>query len=261
MIILGFAGALGFATTDYRITAAAAVEGNVHRALVAPIDGYIRTAEARAGNRVKAGELLATLDDERLTLEARQFQAERDELGNQHRRAVANLDRAEAKVLAAQIGRAEAQLALIESQLARTRISAPFDGIVVTGDLSRSLGAPVERGQVLFELAPLDSYRVALEIAEEDIADIVPGQSGHLALAAMPDERFAFMVEQIIGIARNDESGNVFRVEAQLVDGSARLRPGMKGVGKVTVERRKLFWVWTHNLHERISLWIWSHRP
>ena len=41
---------------------------------------------------------------------------------------------------------------LIDAQLSRTRIVAPFDAIVVKGDLSQSLGAPVERGNVLFEL-------------------------------------------------------------------------------------------------------------
>ena len=32
---------------------------------------------------------------------------------------------------------------------------APIPGVIVSGDLSQAIGAPVERGQVLFELAPL----------------------------------------------------------------------------------------------------------
>jgi hypothetical protein len=41
--------------------------------------------------------------------------------------------------------------------------------VVVKGDLSQSLGAAVERGNVLFELAPLDSYRVIMKVDERDI--------------------------------------------------------------------------------------------
>ena len=46
---------------------------------------------------------------------------------------------------------------------------APFDGVLVSGDLSHSVGAPVERGEVLFELAPLDDYLVVLEVPEAEV--------------------------------------------------------------------------------------------
>ena len=42
--------------------------------------------------------------------------------------------------------------------------------VVVSGDLTQSLGAPLERGQVMLELAPLDAYRVTLQVDERDIA-------------------------------------------------------------------------------------------
>ena len=61
----------------------------------------------------------------------------------------------------------DAQLELIDAQLARMRLTAPFSGVVVSGDLSQSLGSPVEHGQVLFEVAPLDAYRVILEVEVE----------------------------------------------------------------------------------------------
>ena len=60
-------------------------------------------------------------------------------------------------VFAAQINQAEAQLALAEEKLARATLVAPFDGIVVSGDLSQQLGTPVEQGKLLFEIAPLEA--------------------------------------------------------------------------------------------------------
>lgn len=259
--LLGLVIWLSQATGDYRISAAAVLEGIEQRALVAPIDGYIRQAHARAGELIKQGDLIATLDDRDLQLERRRWASERDDLTKKHRRAIGSLDRAEAAIMEAQLGKANAQLALIEEHLARTRIVAPFDGVIVSGDLSRSLGAPVERGQILFELAPLDTYRMALQVHESDIADVARGQRGYLALAAMPGERLAFVVEDIIGVAETDEGQNGFRVEARLEGTANQLRPGMRGVGKIEVTERNLLWIWSHTLLDRISLWLWSHLP
>lgn len=249
------------ATGNYRISATAVLEGIEQRALVAAIDGYIKQAHARAGELIKQGDLIATLDDRDLGLKRRRWASERDDLAKQHRRAIGSLNRAEAAILEAQLGKANAQLALIEEHLARTRIVAPIDGVIVSGDLSRSLGAPVERGQILFEVAPLDAYRMALQVHESDIADVERGQRGYLALAAMPGERLTFVVEDIIGVAETDEGQNGFRVEARLEGTADQLRPGMHGVGKIEVSERNLLWIWSHTLLNRISLWLWSHLP
>ena len=46
-------------------------------------------------------------------------------------------------LLEAQIRQTESQLALADDKLWRTRILSPFDGIVVSGDLTQMLGSPV----------------------------------------------------------------------------------------------------------------------
>jgi hypothetical protein len=57
------------------------------------------------------------------------------------------------------------------------------------------------------------------------------------------------------------EGHNYFRAEAQLADSSARLRPGMEGVGKVLVGRARLIWIWTHSLTDWIRLTLWNWLP
>ena len=252
---------LSLATGTYRISATATLEGTEQRALVAPIDGYIEQAHARAGELVREGDLIATLDDRDLELDRRRLASERDDLSKRHGRAIGSMDRAEAAIIQAQLGKANAQLALISEQLARTRITAPFDGVIVSGDLSRSLGSPVERGQILFELTPLDAYRMALQVHENEIGHVKTGQRGYLALSAMPGERLPFVVDDIIGIAQTSDGENGFRVEAHLEGTTQQLRPGMRGVGKIEVDERRLLWIWSHGLYERISLWLWSRLP
>src|SRR4029434_57004 len=102
------------------------------------------------------------------------------------REALAKHDRNSFAVLEPQIRQAESQLALAEEKLARARIIAPFDGIVVSGDLSQMLGSPVEKGKTLFEIAPLDSYRLIIQVDERDVRYIAVGQSGTPALAGTP---------------------------------------------------------------------------
>jgi hypothetical protein len=119
----------------------------------------------------------------------------------------------------------------------------------------------VERGQVLFEIAPLDGYRITLRVDERDIAAVALGQRGELAVASMPGERFAFSVTKVTSVNTAKEGVNFFRVEANLEHRDMRLRPGMEGVGKIHVDERRLVWIWTHTLTDWVRLWLWSWLP
>jgi multidrug resistance efflux pump len=249
------------ATGDYRVTADAVTEGRVQRAVVAPFGGYVAEATARAGDVLAAGELIALLDDRDLQLERLKWTSQRDQLSRQLREAKAGREMAQIRILEAQLGQTEAQLALVTEQLGRTRIVAPYDGILISGDLSQSLGAPVERGQVLFEIAPLDEYRLVLQVDDRDISRVIAGQTGILTLSALPSQTFDFAVDRITPVATAEEGRNYFRVEATLDAGSERLRPGMNGVAKVHIGERRLIWIWTHGLVDWFRLWVWSWWP
>jgi len=260
--ILAIAGLLLFlavASGDFRIDAEARLEGAVQRVVVAPFDGYIAEAPARAGDIVERDQLLARLEDRDLKLEHAKWSGERAQLLKSQREALAMHKRAELSILDARREQAEAELALAEEKLARTQLKAPLAGIVVSGDLSQSLGAPIERGEVLFEVAPLDGYRIMLEIDERDIAHVQPGQQGELALSGLPHQRHAFSVERILPVSTARDGGNFFRVEARLADPADSLRPGMAGVGKIDAGERRLIWIWTHGLMDglRLAFWKW----
>jgi multidrug resistance efflux pump len=210
---------------------------------------------------VKAGQVIGRFDDRDLRLERAKLSSQREQHVRQHREALAKHDRAQAEIVGAQLAQSEAQLALVEEQLARVEMVAPFDGVIVSGDLSQSLGSPVERGQVLFEIAPLDGYRIALRVDERDIAHVALAQRGELAVASMPGERFGFTISKITSVNTAKEGVNFFRVEAALEHRDLRLRPGMEGVAKIHVDQRKLIWIWTHTLTDWVRLWLWSRLP
>ena len=249
------------ATAEYWLSADTALEGAVRRSVVTPFNGYVKEAEVRAGDVVKDGTLMCTLDDRDLRLERLKWLSQRTQLRLQHQEALAEHNWAEVNIIKAQLDQAEAQLHLVESRLKRTLIRAPFDGIVISGDLSQMLGGSVEQGEVLFEVAPLDAYRVIIEVDERRIADVRMGQQGSLVLSSLPDEHFDFIVNKITPISTAQEGRNYFRVEARLETVSDRLRPGMEGIGKIYVDRRRLISIWTRNLTEWLRLWTWSWWP
>jgi hypothetical protein len=260
LAVLGLVLFLTFAKGDYRVTADTVLEPAVLRAAVAPFDGYIAEAPVRAGDLVTEGQLLASLDDRDLQLERNKWVSETDQALKQYRQAMAERDAAQAEIVSAVIAEARAELDRIEDHLSRTELRAAFDGVVVTGDLSQKLGAPAARGDVLFEVAPLDAYRVVLQVDESDIPEVALGQTGRLILSSLPEDPLALTIEKITPVSKAEEGRNFFRVEARLDGAIERLRPGIEGVAKIEIDRRRLIWIWTHSAVDwlRLTLWAWT---
>ncbi|MCZ6831911.1 MAG: HlyD family efflux transporter periplasmic adaptor subunit [Gammaproteobacteria bacterium] len=249
---------LSLLTGEYRSTGDAVLEGSIQRVVVAPMDGFIKSASVRPGDMVKAGQVLGTLDDRELQLEHLRWSGQRAQLHKEYREALGNRERTQVGILNAEIAQADAQLQLLAEQLARTEFVAPFDGVVVSGDLSQELGSPVKRGRVLFTVAPLNSYRVVVQVDEREVSEISSGQSGQLVLFARPDQVMALTVESVTPVSTPRDGNNYFRVEASLNAPAEELRPGMQGVAKIDIEQRRLIWIWTHRLVDWLRLWFWS---
>jgi len=250
-----------FAKKEYAVTAPAVLEGAVQRAMVSPFDGYVASQHVRAGDVVHGGDVMAVLDDKDLVIERLKWSTKKGEQEREYSKALAKQERAEASIIQAQIQQAVAQVALLDEEIKRTRITAPFDALVISGDLSQSVGGAVKRGDELFQLAPLDSYRVILKIDERDITDIRPDQVGNLIVTSIPLEPLHYVVKRVTPIAEAEEGANSFRVEATLQESTDRLRPGMKGVSKTDVDERLLIKIWTRRLTDWLRIMIWKWLP
>ena len=261
VLVAAVAVFFGVAKDTYRVQAEATLEGAIERVAVAPIAGYIIEANVRPGDIVAAGDPLFRIDDRDLRLEFLRWSSQKAQIERQQRDALAQGERSEVNILRAQLDQAEAQLTLVSEQIARTRGVAPFDGFVVSGDLRDQLGAPVERGQVLFTIAPLDQYRVALRVAETDVSEMQIGQRGQLLLAANPDEALPIEISTITPVSEVVDGRNTFRLEATLGTTPDFLRPGMQGAARVEIGERRLGWIWTHELVQWFSLRLWSWWP
>jgi len=260
IVIVVVATILFFASAEsaYRLSADASLENVIQRSIVAPYDGYVETAPMRAGDIVKKNDLIVSLDVKDLHLEKLKWLSQKEKLNRNHQEALAEHDRAKQKVINAQLDQAQAQLKLIEMQLQRAEIRAPFDGQIVTGDLSHRLGGAVNQGELLFEVAPLKSYRIKLHVKESRIADVRVGQPGALYLSALPDNVYDFTVTKLTPVTVSEEGQTYFTVEAELEAQDDQLQLGMEGVGKIEIDQRKLMVILTRNLMEWFRLQWWS---
>ncbi|MES9836390.1 MAG: efflux RND transporter periplasmic adaptor subunit [Candidatus Thiodiazotropha sp.] len=247
----------GVVKSDYRIDARANLEGRIQRVITSPFDGYLQDVAVKAGDIVAEGALLCRLDDKDLTLEQAKWRSELAKLEREQREAMATHERSKVTVLKAQAQQLRAELELVEMKLERSRIKAPLSGVIVSGDLSQSLGAPMKRGEELFKIAPLDSYRVMLQVDERDIADVQVGQSGRLRLAGYPHLDHGFNVKRILPLTAAIEGSYLFTLEAELADGDEYLRPGLQGVAKIDAGRRSLLWLATHRVIDWLHLQLW----
>jgi len=264
LVALGMAlllGVMTFTSGNYRVTASANLEGKIQRAIVAPFDGYIAAAHARAGETVAAGEVIAALDTEELLLQKQRHAAEKNEYTRQYRKALATRDQTQAHIFKSQVSQAEAQLDLVEKKIERAALVSTLDGVIISGDLSRSLGAPVATGDVLFEVAPLDEYRLIILGDEKQVADVDEGLTGGLTLKALPGTALPFVVHKVSPVFQEEADGIAYRVEARLVEHPAALRPGMEGIAKIDVDRRSLIWIYLHELFDLMRLWAWRWLP
>lgn len=250
---------LAVAPLAREVSGRARIEGAEQRVLVAPADGFVKQAHVRPGDRVKAGDALVDLLDADLRLERERWASQLAQHENAYAAAMAKADRATASTSLARIAEAQSQLALVDEQLARGRVEAPFDALVIQGDLSQSIGAPVRQGDALLTLATSGRHRVIVEVDEVDIARVHPGQGGQLALSSLPWDRLDIVVERIVPLAKAVDGRNVFEVEARLESVNADLRPGLLGRAGIVVGRMPPLWAWLGHAVDRarVAWWTW----
>jgi multidrug resistance efflux pump len=170
----------------------------------------------------------------------------------------------------AQIQKLDAQIATLEARLDRLVIRAPTDGVILTEQVERLPGRLVRQGDILFEVAEIDKWRVQLLVGQQDIHEIKLGDEAKVEIVAFKSEKKDLLygtVESVasepIGSASADPSGadrrmaapgrGMYRVTVVLDEsevesiGRARLRDGYTVEGKIiTRSGRIVTLVWRY---------------
>ena len=248
-------------TAEYRLASKIEIVAIEQRAIVAPFEGYIKSANYRLGDAIKEGTLLVQLDDKDLRLDKIRLGSQIVKLQKQKEKAIAKNEKASVNIANAQIEETRIEQQLVQMNIERSSIRSSITGLIIQGDLSQRLGANVNKGELLFELAPNHHYKLNLKIPENRIKDIKIGLSGYLYLSALPKEVFSFEINKILPNLVTDDEGAFFIAEAILKDSVdiQKISLGLRGVGKILIDERLLISIWTRELIEFIRLqgWIW----
>ena len=154
---------------------------------------------------------------------------------------------AQAAITAAQVQAArssvrqrEAALAQAQTNLSRTRITSPVDGIVIKRAVERgqTVAASLQAPELFVIAQNLRDMRVEVSVDETDVGRIRPGQAARFTVDAFPGETFDGQVDQVrkAAIAANNVVTYVAAVHFANRDG--RLLPGMTANVRVVTEQR-----------------------
>lgn len=240
----------------HRVAGSIILEPTVRRFVNAPFDGILKKAFHLPGDHIKNGELLAELDGKEIEWQLSGLKAEKSRAQKQKDVSAAARDTSAVQIAQLEIERIDAQLELLEHRLRNLQIKSPLDGIVISGDLKRVEGSPLNKGHVLFEIAPLDNMLIQMAISVDDISYVAPDQTLSIILDAYPNEIFEQIITKIQPRATTRDSQQVFILEAKIDNVDGRLRPGLKGRGRVYAGTEILGWVILHKASEHLFKWI-----
>lgn len=191
------------------------------------IAGRVAQLHFREGQRVEAGALLISLDDSITRAELAQAQANLNLAEKNFQRAQMLFKRGASNAQAldeasAQQQASRASLALSQARLDKTRILAPYDGVL--GLRAVSPGDYLSEGQDIVNLEVLDPLKVDFRIPQKAVSQIRLKQLIEVSLDAYPGERFNGEIFAIN--PRLDEAGRSQAIRAHISNSDGRLSPG-----------------------------------
>jgi membrane fusion protein (multidrug efflux system) len=222
-----------------RFTTVGSLEASQAITVTGEIDGILVAIPFREGGRLQSGDLIARLDDSQLRAEAQRARALRDQYQSTWERVKSIVDQGagapqDLDDATASLKVAEANLALAETRLAKTRITAPFEGLA--GKRRVSKGAFLRAGTTITTLAQIDKLRVAFAIPERILSSLRVGAEVSVTTTAFPGEVLAGTID-VIEPQLDPMTRNVSVVA--LVDNPLeRLKPGMSASIEVVLNQR-----------------------
>ncbi|WP_010585723.1 efflux RND transporter periplasmic adaptor subunit [Schlesneria paludicola] len=140
--------------------------------------------------------------------------------------------------------RLKEELAYLLEQQGQLKVSCPAAGIVSTPHLEERVNRLAERGSLICTIDDISKLNVEIQVAEEDVAGITPGQSIELKARALPFDTFVAEVDRIapvaVGIPDKRQNQNMVTVYCHVANADAKLKAGMTGIARVHRGRRTL---------------------
>lgn len=216
------------------------VQARQQTALAFRVAGQVTQRFADVGDRVKVGQVLATLDvqDAALQLNAARAQLESaqsaakiasDELQrfqqllpmNAVSRSQYDAVKNQYQHAMAQLKQAQSNYAVSSNQTDYNQLRATKNGVITERNIE--VGQVLAAGQVAYQLAIDGEREVVIGVPEQAVAEIRVGQEATVSLWSQPDSRFTGTVREISPAA---DQSRTFKVKVALREGNAQIQLG-----------------------------------
>jgi len=192
------------------------------------VSGRITQLNFRDGERVRRGQMLVQFDDHLPRAQVQQSQAELSIAQANHKRnqdlvAQGFISQRSVDESAANLGVAQAKLALAQATASRLKIVAPFDGIA--GIRGVNVGDYLKDGADIVNVEDLDAVYVDFRLPERLQGKVRTGQTAQVTFDALPGMRYAAVVQAIN--PQIDADGRSVAVRGCIDNRRLQLRPGM----------------------------------
>jgi multidrug resistance efflux pump len=204
-------------------------------AVTAGVDGVVARVLKLEGDSVKAGEVVAVLENEAYAASAAAARAAYDIAEADVSRFRAAGDAAAAFEAESHRKELAARIALEDERLARTRLVSPVEGVVVTPRVQERVGQNLARGAELCVVADTRTMVAEVAIPEEEAARLQPGQPAEVKLNTYPGRTFAGSVTRVGAVVREEGKDRFVVAEIGIENVDGLLKTGMQGRGKVRV--------------------------
>jgi membrane fusion protein (multidrug efflux system) len=207
--------------------------------VVSEVNGIVESLPFREGQPMRKGDLIAQIEASEIIAQAHRAEAQRDREELAHKRAkrlfeTNAISEQELDDARTSLRVAEADLALAQARLGKTRIRAPFSGLV--GRRRISPGAYVSSGDLITELAHVATMRVTFSAPERFVGQLKAGIAVEISTPAYPNETFSGKLTVVDPIV--DPTTRTVQLVAHVPNRNGLLRPGMSADVIVTLSER-----------------------
>ncbi|MBI4165262.1 MAG: efflux RND transporter periplasmic adaptor subunit [Acidobacteria bacterium] len=204
------------------------------RVVAAEVSGVVRSVALREGQRVQAGDPLASLDDSENRMRLGRATAELEIARRQMAEAEVRRDPAAVSQARLAMELHQTEVNLYTQKVKKARLLASISGSVVTPKVEEKAGQVLNVGQTFCEIVDQDHMAVEMNVPENDIVLIRPGARVALKLNSLPTETIMGVAERVSLQTITAEGEQFFVTRALFPNPGGRIRPGMVGQAKIT---------------------------
>ena len=220
-------------------TGTAPIEAFADASVVAKVGGEVRRLLVEEGDDVKAGQLLAVLDGDRLRLEAAATEANLRKLERDYQR---NVDLKEKSLISEgdfekilyEMEALSASHDMARLELSYTEIRAPIDGVV--SERLIKVGNTLDVNTPAFQVTSLEPLVSYLHVPEREYRRLKANQTATFEVDALPGLSFEGTVARISPTV--DPQTGTFKLTLEVSDPTRRLKPGMFARIGIVSDRR-----------------------